>query len=141
MAFIFIFTLLLMFSMVNANPGSQRCKNSTSQLDLDLINVNFDPPKPGDVYISFNTQWDFKKNYTTLNTELIFIITLYDFDNPWQTSSSFQDFTPGLNKIYRWDKVGIIYGLGFLNHTIEVILIDDHYIFGCTLFDRRMDWR
>ncbi|CAG8491674.1 16516_t:CDS:1, partial [Gigaspora rosea] len=127
-----------MFSMVNANPGYQSCERSSSFLNKLLINVNFAPPKPEDLYISFNTQWNFKDNYTTLNTELRFIISLYDFDNPWETISSFQDFAPGQSKIYRWDIVGIIYGLEFLNHTIEVILVDDHYIFGCSLFDRRM---
>ncbi|RIB25157.1 hypothetical protein C2G38_2068126 [Gigaspora rosea] len=140
MAFIFIFTLLVMFSMINANPGYQGCKKFSSRLDTLLVNVNWDTPKPDDLYISFLTQWDFNNNYTTENTELTFIIATYDYDNPWRTISTFRDFTPGQNKIYRWDKVGIIHALEFVNYSIEVTLSDDRYIFGCSFYDRRIGW-
>ncbi|CAG8738266.1 40139_t:CDS:1 [Gigaspora margarita] len=127
--------------MVNANGYYQKCTQSTSLLDLDMIHVDYYEPKPEDLTISFHTYWDLKDNYTTWNTVLIFMISLYDFDNPWQSFSVFQDFTPGKNTIDRYDDVGIIYGLPFLNYTIRVLLADDHYNFACTLFDRRMGFR
>ncbi|RIB28256.1 hypothetical protein C2G38_2059788 [Gigaspora rosea] len=141
MVFVFIFALLVVFSMVNAdNPGYQGCKKFSSHLDKLLVNVNWNTPKPDDLYISFLTQWDFKDNYTTENTELTFIITTYDYDDPWRTISTFRDFTPGQNTIKRRDRVGIIHALAFVNYSIEVSLSDDHYIFGCTFFDRRIGW-
>ncbi|CAG8661860.1 hypothetical protein C2G38_2099128 [Gigaspora rosea] len=141
MAFIFIFAILVMFSMVNANKdGYETCKRYTTRLDTLLINVNWDAPKPDDIYIKFHTQWDFANNYTTETTMLSFIISTFDYENPWTTDSIFNDFTPGQNKISRWDKVGIIHGLTFLNYSITVLLSDDHYVFGCIYYDRRDSW-
>ncbi|CAG8769700.1 24605_t:CDS:1, partial [Gigaspora rosea] len=127
--------------MVNANDGYGSCKQFSSRLDTLWVDVNWDvPTKPDDLYIAFHTQWDLKDNYTTETTELSFFISTYGYDNPWVTISTFRDFTPGQNKIDRWDKVGIIHALAFLNYSIEVTLADDHYLFGCTFYDRRIGW-
>ncbi|CAG8678082.1 25196_t:CDS:1, partial [Gigaspora rosea] len=116
-----------MFSMVNANPGTSCIKLNISPyfqyINIRTLSVNWNPPKPSDPFIIFNTQGVARDKVFTRVSKLRYIIQTYD--NSYSFAMTFHDIVPGTAKIDRRDYVGINPGLDNLSYFIYVILYDE----------------
>ncbi|CAG8832480.1 91_t:CDS:1, partial [Gigaspora margarita] len=100
----FIFILLVMFSIVHANPGYVYCDKtniSTSYSNASSLSVNFEEWHPN--FIKYFTQID-ETIPTTMYTYLEYIL---DTDDIYlETTTLFADTPPGTTKLLRTDNVG-----------------------------------
>ncbi|CAG8798170.1 40623_t:CDS:1 [Gigaspora margarita] len=133
---------LAMLSMVNANPDYSSCNDLNispyfQDQDMQLLNVNWNPPNPSDSFIIFNTQGHAVHKVFTRVSKLRYIIQTYD--NSYSFQMTFHDIPPGQDQINRRDYVGIIPGLDKLSYFIYVILYDEDpfIVKGCVFFDRK----